>query len=85
MGFEGMALGDLVDNLDMQSLWAAASPNITYIDVGRMNLLFDSLDPHSYAQAVYFTLRDMITSTQALITNKHDEIRWRFHMYNRHR
>ena len=85
MGFEGMALGDLVENFDMQSLWAAASPNITYIDVGRMNLYFDSLDPHSYAQAVYFALRDMVTSTRALISNRHEERRWRFHMYNRHR
>ena len=85
MGFERMALGDLADNVIMQSHWAAVLPNITFIDVGRMDIFFNLVDPHSYAEAIFFTLQDMMRSTRALISNKEQEIIWRHHMTNNHR
>ena len=85
MGFERMALGDLADNVIMQSHWAAVLPNITFIDVGRMDIFFNLVEPHRYAEAIFLTLQEMMRSTRALISNKEQELIWRHHMTNNHR
>ena len=85
MGFQQMALGDLADNVIMQAHWATVLPNITFIDVGRMDLFFHWVEPHKFASAMIITLQEMERSTRALFSNREEEETWRHHMAYNHR